>query len=163
MLSQPSLLSPGAGSNLFGLHGRCCRTSLDKPTAAIWCPRLLVSILLWFLEVSGSSYTSPSRLPRITVLYHPRRPNILAFKPGATSVFMRVCPVLKSFPAIGTPRRSASSIMHGKSTLRLGAPLANGTSLIELYRFRSGSAKYSHRLRQAPSNASRVSWIEVAS
>ena len=64
------------------------------------------------------------------VEYQPRRPSIRALKPGASSVFMSVWPVLKSFPAIGTPRRAANSIMQGRSTLRLGAPLANGTSLM---------------------------------
>ena len=38
------------------------------------------------------------------VEYQPRRPSMRALKPGASSVFIRVWPVLKSLPAIGTPR-----------------------------------------------------------
>ena len=82
------------------------------------------------LKFSGSSRTSPSRFPKMLVEYQPRRPSIRALKPGARRVFMRVWPVLKSLPAMGTPWRAANSIMHGRSTLRFGAPLANGTSLI---------------------------------
>ena len=78
------------------------------------------------LKFSGSSSTSPSRLPRMFVEYQPRRPSIRALKPGARIVFISVWPVLKSLPPIGTPLRSASSIMHGRSQLRLGAPLAYG-------------------------------------
>ena len=37
-----------------------------------------------------------------------------ALKPGARIVFISVWPVLKSLPPIGTPLRSASSIMHGQ-------------------------------------------------
>src|SRR3990167_1939580 len=54
----------------------------------------------------GSSSTSPSRLPRILVENQPARPSIRAFRPGAMIVFIIVCPVLKSLPATGTPRRS---------------------------------------------------------
>ncbi len=39
-------------------------------------------------------------------------------------VFMRVCPVLKSLPAIGTPFARAISLNAGMSTDRFGAPLA---------------------------------------
>ncbi len=79
------------------------------------------------LKFSGSSSTSPSRLPRMLVEYQPRRPSIRALRPGARMVFIRVWPVLKSLPPMGTPSRSARAIMHGRSQLRLGAPLANGT------------------------------------
>jgi hypothetical protein len=34
---------------------------------------------------------------------------------------------LKSLPEIGTPSRFASSWIAGKSTVRFGAPFANGT------------------------------------
>ena len=51
-----------------------------------------------------------------------------ALRPGARIVFIQVWPVLKSLPAIGTLRVFDSSIMHGRSTDRFGAPLANGTS-----------------------------------
>jgi hypothetical protein len=42
-------------------------------------------------------------------------------------VFIKVCPVLKSLPQIGTPLSSASFVSAGISTDRFGAPLANGT------------------------------------
>src|SRR5215831_7766767 len=79
------------------------------------------------LKFSGSSSTSPSRLPRMFVEYQPRRPSIRDLKPGARIVFISVWPVLKSLPPIGTPLRSASSSMHGGSHDRLGAPFAYGT------------------------------------
>ena len=43
------------------------------------------------------------------------------------SVFIHVWPVLKSLPPMGTWRWAASSSMQGRSTERLGAPLAKGT------------------------------------
>ena len=61
------------------------------------------------------------------VEYQPRIPSIRALNPGARIVFIRVWPVLKSFPVIGTPLRSASSSMHFRSVDRFGAPFANGT------------------------------------
>src|SRR6266513_4924649 len=79
------------------------------------------------LKDAGSSSTSPSRLPRMLVEYQPARPSILAFSPGAITVFIHVCPVLKSFPDIGTPRSLASCISAGVFTARLGAPLQYGT------------------------------------
>ena len=53
-----------------------------------------------------------------------------ALIPGATTVFIHVCPVLKSLPLIGTPRCSASATSAGVSTARFGAPLLYGTSSI---------------------------------
>jgi hypothetical protein len=50
-----------------------------------------------------------------------------ALKAGASTVFMSVCPVLKSFPPIGTFFDFANSSSAGISTVRFGAPLANGT------------------------------------
>ena len=47
-----------------------------------------------------------------------------AFSPGAMIVFISVWPVLKSLPAIGTPRAFAISVSAGTSTVRFGAPLA---------------------------------------
>ena len=41
-------------------------------------------------------------------------------------VFISVWPVLKSFPATGTRRVPAISVSAGMSTVRFGAPLANG-------------------------------------
>src|SRR6185312_13808364 len=79
------------------------------------------------LNDSGSSSTSPSRLPRMLVEYHPLTPSILALNAGDRTVLISVCPVLKSFPQIGAPFWRESSIMHGRSTVRFGAPLANGT------------------------------------
>ena len=46
---------------------------------------------------------------------------------GASTVFNRVCPVLKSLPEIGTLWSSAYLRSTGVSTARLGAPFANGT------------------------------------
>src|SRR5437763_17080752 len=79
------------------------------------------------LKFSGSSRTSPSRLPRRLVEYQPRMPSIRDLKPGARIVFINVWPVLKSLPPIGTPLRSASSSLHGKSHHRLGSPFEQGT------------------------------------
>ena len=87
-------------------------------------PSLDTSLVLKF---SGSSSTSPSRLPRMLVEYQPRMPSIRALNPGARMVFISVWPVLKSLPVMGTPLVRASSSMQGRSMLRLGAPLAKGT------------------------------------
>ncbi len=76
------------------------------------------------LKDSGSSSTSPSRLPRMFVLNHPERPSMRVLKPGARIVFMSVWPVLKSLPPIGTPLSSASASSAPMSADRLGAPLA---------------------------------------
>jgi len=46
---------------------------------------------------------------------------------GPMTVLMRVWPVLKSLPLMGTRFSMASSRSTGMSTVRLGAPLANGT------------------------------------
>ncbi len=46
--------------------------------------------------------------------------------PGAISVFIQVCPVLRSLPASGEPVCCASSSSAGTSALRLGAALAYG-------------------------------------
>src|SRR5215831_11447183 len=78
------------------------------------------------LNDSGSSSTSPSRLPRMLVENQPRTPNIRALKAGAMTVFIKVWPVLKSLPAIGTSRCLASCQAAGKSTVKFGAPLAKG-------------------------------------
>ena len=60
----------------------------------------------------------------------PSIPSSRALNPGARMVFINVCPVLKSLPQIGTPCCRASSVIAGTSTVRLGAPLANGTPLV---------------------------------
>ena len=82
----------------------------------------------WFLpsilKEPGSSSTSPSRLPRMFVENQPVMPSMRAFKPGAISVFMNVCPVLKSLPQIGRFRSFASSSSAGVSVVRFGAPFA---------------------------------------
>jgi len=46
------------------------------------------------------------------------------------TVFRSVCPVLKSLPPIGTPLSCASFTIAGDSTVRFGAPFANGTPSI---------------------------------
>ena len=50
-----------------------------------------------------------------------------AFSIGPITVLMSVWPVLKSLPEIGTLCSVAYSCRAGMSTVRLGAPLANGT------------------------------------
>ncbi len=57
----------------------------------------------------------------------PLKPIILLLSPGARIVFMSVCPVLKSFPAMGTFFFLAKSVSAGTSTDKLGAPFAYGT------------------------------------
>src|SRR3954452_19835950 len=79
------------------------------------------------LNDSGSSRTSPSRLPRMLVEYQPETPRRRALKAGARTVFMKVWPVLKSLPQMGAPFFFESSIIAGQSTVRFGAPLAKGT------------------------------------
>ena len=78
------------------------------------------------LKLPGSSSTSPSRFPRMFVENQPSSPSMRALSIGARTVFMSVCPVLKSLPAIGTPFARASCWMAGMSTVRFGAPFANG-------------------------------------
>jgi len=80
---------------------------------------LLFSLVL---NESLSSSTNPSLFPRMFVEYHPLRPSMRALSPGARMVFIKVCPVLKSFPATASPCCSASSSMAGMSTVRFGAP-----------------------------------------
>ena len=53
-----------------------------------------------------------------------------AFSPGAISVFMNVCPVLKSLPHTGRFVSRASSSSAGVSVVRFGAPLAYGTPIL---------------------------------
>ena len=86
-------------------------------------PSLLTSLVL---KDSGSSSTSPSRLPRMFVEYQPFIPSRRALKPGARMVFISVWPVLKSLPEIGVPVFFASSSIAGKSADRFGAPLLYG-------------------------------------
>ncbi len=50
-----------------------------------------------------------------------------ALKAGARTVFIKVWPVLKSLPQMGAAFFFESSIIAGTSTVRFGAPLANGT------------------------------------
>ena len=79
------------------------------------------------LKLSGSSSTSPSRLPRMFVEYQPDKPSMRALSIGASTVLISVCPVLKSLPEIARLRSVAKSRSTGVSTVRLGAPLQNGT------------------------------------
>src|SRR5260370_1162284 len=86
-------------------------------------PSLETSLVL---KDSGSSSTSPSRFPRMFVEYQPCSPSRRALNPGASRVFMKVCPVLKSFPPIGAPFAFARSMRAGTSAEGLGAPFASG-------------------------------------
>src|SRR5216684_6773568 len=61
---------------------------------------------------------------------HPFIPSRRALNPGARMVFIKVCPVLKSLPQIGTPCCRARPVSAGTSTVKLGAPFANGTPLV---------------------------------
>ena len=55
---------------------------------------------------------------------------------GASTVLMKVCPVLPSLPATGTLRRSASAVSAGMSAARLGVKLPYGTpSVIAPYAY----------------------------
>src|SRR5882757_9154594 len=60
----------------------------------------------------------------------PLNPSMRALNAGASTVFINVCPVLKSLPQIATLCSSASCCIAGKSTVKFGAPLANGTPLV---------------------------------
>src|SRR2546422_6165057 len=62
------------------------------------------------LNDSGSSSTSPSRLPRMLVEYHPDRPSMRALNAGASTLFIIVCPVLKSLPPIGRSEEHTSEL-----------------------------------------------------
>ena len=53
-----------------------------------------------------------------------------ALNAGASTVFINVWPVLKSLPQIGASFLRDSSSITGISTVRFGAPLANGTPSI---------------------------------
>src|SRR4051794_41774167 len=78
------------------------------------------------LKLSGSSSTSPSRLPRMLVENHPDRPSMRALRPGATTVFIHVCPVLKSLPAMGTLCSLASARAAGEKTGGGGGAVGGG-------------------------------------
>ena len=80
-----------------------------------------------------------------------------ALMPGAMTVFIQVCPVLKSLPEIGTPRRLASSSSAGVSTARLGAPLQYGTSsMMQAHAYSIAGAMASSFASIARSNCSMV-------
>src|SRR3712207_8604329 len=70
------------------------------------------------LKLSGSSSTSPSLLPRILVENHPLTPSIRVLNIGANTVFIKVCPLLKSFPEMGTFIFLENSHIAGVSTHR---------------------------------------------
>jgi hypothetical protein len=61
------------------------------------------------------------------VEYHPCIPSMRALNIGASTVLTIVWPVLKSLPQIGTPWSDANCRSTGVSTVRFGAPFANGT------------------------------------
>lgn len=96
------------------------------------------------------------------MLNQPSSPSMRALSPGAMMVFMSVWPVLKSFPATGTPRCSASCSSAGKSTDRLGAPLAYGTpSMMAAYAYSMEGAMSSWSASMAASNASMLRWTSL--
>ena len=61
------------------------------------------------------------------VEYHPESPSIRAFSIGASTVLTSVWPVLKSLPEMAIASSVANWRSTGVSTVRFGAPLANGT------------------------------------
>ena len=58
---------------------------------------------------------------------HPSNPSMRAFSIGPITVFTSVWPVLKSLPQMGTRSSLDMRSRAGMSTVRLGAPLMNGT------------------------------------
>src|SRR5437899_2885405 len=100
------------------------------------------------LNDSGSSSTSPSRLPRMLVENQPFSPSMRALKPGARIVFRSVWPVLKSLPQMGTLCSRASSWSAGISTVRLGAPLAKGTPLVMAFEHAGLSRRFLRGVRK---------------
>src|SRR5262245_4347650 len=112
------------------------------------------------LKLSGSSSTSPSRLPRMLVLYHPETPSIRALNIGESTVLSIVWPVLKSLPPIATPLRLASCSRAGMSQVRFGAPLAKGTpSMIAAQAYSIEGAIEGSFASIAFSKALRVWWV----
>src|SRR5262249_48641826 len=84
--------------------------------------------LVWTLDdlLAGSSRIRPSRLPKMLwptqlMTLRLRRANI-----GASTVFMRVSPVLPSLPAWRAPVESASSCRAGNEAPRLGGEWMRG-------------------------------------
>jgi hypothetical protein len=78
---------------------------------------------------------------------------------GESTVFTMVWPVLKSLPPMGTPLLRASCSIAGKSQVRFGAPLANGTPSISAAQAYSIDGAIEGSLASiARSNASRVQW-----
>jgi hypothetical protein len=70
------------------------------------------------------------------VEYQPSTPSNRAFKPGAMTVLISVCPVFRSLPAIGDLVSLDSCSNAGTSALRFGAPLAYGMlSLMAAYAY----------------------------
>ena len=84
----------------------------------------LLTSFVW--KLAGSSSTSPSRLPKMFVENHPDNPKQRVPMIGAKPDLTKVCPVLKSFPAIGIFVFSANSHMAGMSTVVFGAPMMKG-------------------------------------
>ena len=68
----------------------------------------------------------PSRLPRMLVENQPLTPSIRVLNIGASTVFISVCPLLKSLPEMGTFIFLENSHIAGVSTHKLGAPMMNG-------------------------------------
>src|SRR5271170_3779039 len=116
------------------------------------------------LKDSGSSRTSPSRLPRMLVEYHPETPSMRVLKAGARTVLMKVCPVLKSLPQMGAFILRESSLSAGMSTVRLGAPLAKGMPSLSAAQAYIIEGEMPGSLSTSPfSNASSVLWTAVCS
>ena len=75
----------------------------------------LLFVLTFEAKDSAFESASPSRLPKMLVENQPSTLSARVLNAGARTLFIIVCPVLPSFPAIGTPHLSANSISAGMS------------------------------------------------
>src|SRR5438128_11581347 len=78
------------------------------------------------LNDSGSSNTSPSRLPRMFVEYQPARPSIRALKAGASTVFIIGWPDIEVLPPGGRRPSSGRRWWAGVYAAGVGHVVASG-------------------------------------
>jgi len=62
---------------------------------------------------------------------HPETPIMRALNAGASTVFMKVCPVLKSCRRWAPHFSWTVQSIAGKSTVRFGAPIGEGNTLAQ--------------------------------
>ena len=83
-------------------------------------------------------------------------------RPGARIVFIRVWPVLKSLPPIGTPLRSASSIMHGQVAAQVRCAVGVRHAAHDRgVRVDLARADHRRRCRRGPARTPRRVWCTV--